>query len=318
MTVTVTYFKAGLGKTVVGIVLDDVEVLSYDETARRASEKVSKDLNFAMGLAITGALLIVLFFIPFLLRRRPSADGRDPPLMLDKFIVWDGVNRPAEGETDQEQFERQSYWLANERRGSFEEKPQLLDIEEAPITANGYRQRAAKAIEAAEEIERQLAALAAGEQLNVGRKLSTGLKFIVWDGVNRPAEGMTNEEFLRRYRWPRWPQWGKRRRRYIGVTLLNLEEAPRWANRDRENAAKAIAVAEDIERQFAALQAKPGSGCTLGHVLFAPVVGALQDGRLSRKDNGRSGAQVVLWPAFYGGRIAVFLSDRATLHRALG
>ena len=58
ITVALRYFELGRQKRVVDVVLGKERVLSYDDVARLAAEKVAKDRNSAIGFGAVGAFLI--------------------------------------------------------------------------------------------------------------------------------------------------------------------------------------------------------------------------------------------------------------------
>jgi hypothetical protein len=186
------------------------------------------------------------------------------PVKYKRYIVWDGVNRPAEGETREEHTER----LRRRNRrsiarilfgmgfGTEAHKPLLLHIEEAQAFATAYRTSAADEIALAEDLERQIAAFTDKEGSERFGQLPPGPtqgepampeKYIVWDGANRPAEGMTFAESLEKVR-----KKGTDSTRI----LLDIKDAHEWCTDYRHKAADAIAIAEDIERQIAAFTAK--------------------------------------------------------------
>jgi hypothetical protein len=95
VTVALTYFPDGLGKTVVDVTLGQDNVLSYEDVASLAAKNVARDRNTAMGLGAFGALLIFLGGAAWIARvgleeaAAPVTNGSEVLLIL---LIMFGLN----------------------------------------------------------------------------------------------------------------------------------------------------------------------------------------------------------------------------------
>ena len=94
MTVALHYFALGRKRKVVDVVLGKERVLSYDDVARMAADKATKDRNSAIGFGAMGGLLISLGGLARLARgksHQPAAPNPDTTIGALCWLAFYGL-----------------------------------------------------------------------------------------------------------------------------------------------------------------------------------------------------------------------------------